>query len=237
MLKAQLTPTQKQNRVKKRILTTATLTPPGIAPSTSKTTKRKPLKPKLKLPPSSLASQFRHLKPNWRAYIEYAMLAAKDGDKDMEQYVATYQVLSKKELLTHTPEAVCELANIKPSELFGSVCRKLWECSSNEASMITAINHPIIIEKTAKYAAQKQGVKDREMFHKATGFLPTPKGNNIHINNSPQTLIAGGGIRPALPSVKDDMEELDGLSFLPALEAGDGVDSTQDGEEDIPDGD
>lgn len=142
----------------------------------------------------------------------------------MEKYVATYSTLSKKEIASHTPEQVCDLAGIKPADLFGSVCRKLWEVSSNEASMITAIHHPIIIEKTAKFAAQKGNVRDREMFHKATGFLPSPKG--ITINNSPQTLIAGGGgVRPALPSVKDDLEELDGLSFLPPLLEG-GVEST-----------
>lgn len=201
----------------------------------------KPVKPKKKvasrkvlpkLPPSPMAVDFRHLKPTWRAYIDYVALAARDGDKDMGKYLASYAQLSPKEQAIHTPETLCDLSGVKPADLFGSVCGQVWASSQREASMLIAINHPRIIEKTAKFALSPKGVKDREMFHKGTGFLPTPKGAHISINNSPQMLQAsGGGSSPlALPSMEDDMMEIEDAEFedTPLLPSGPPVPSDED---------
>lgn len=212
-------------------------------PSPAPVKKKKPVKRKSglpKLPPSPMAVDFRHLKPSWRSYIDYVSLAARDGDKDMGKYLASYAQLSKKEQLTHTPETLCDLSGVKPADLFGSVCGQVWASSQREASMLIAINHPRVIEKTAKFALQAKGVKDREMFHKGTGFLPTPKGAQISINNSPQMLQASGGNNPlALPSMEEEMMEIEEADIaagnLPMIEGevedfedsdSDGVDAT-----------
>lgn len=216
-------------------LPTASLTPPPVKKKKPASRKRLPT-----LPPSPMAVDFRHLKPTWRAYIDYVSMAARDGDKDMARYLASFAQLSSKEQLTHTPETLCDLSGVKPADLFGSVCGQVWASSQREASMLIAINHPRIIEKTAKFAQTAKGVKDREMFHKGTGFLPTPKGAQISINNSPQMLQATGGGSPlALPSMEDDMMEIEDAEFEDKLlpsgppppldedgEDGDGVDST-----------
>lgn len=134
----------------------------------------------------------------------------------MAKYLASYAQLSQKEQGTHTPETLCDLSGVKPADLFGSVCGQVWASSQREASMLIAINHPRIIEKTAKFALSPKGVKDREMFHKGTGFLPTPKGAHISINNSSQMLNAGGSGNSspmALPSMEDDMMEIEDAEF------------------------
>lgn len=206
------------NRATARLLKTTLPVPTPVAPKPAKKkSKKKSNLPKL--PPSPMAVDFRHLKPTWRSYLDYVALAARDGDKDMAKYLVSYNQLSQREQLVHTPETLCDLSGVKPSDLFGSVCGQVWASSQREASMLIAINHPRIIEKTAKFAQQAKGVKDREMFHKGTGFLPTPKGAQISINNSPQMLQASGVGNPAaLPSMEEDMMEIEEADLLPMLE-------------------
>lgn len=205
--KSSLLPSTIARRVTARLLKTPL--PPGVAATAPAKKKKKRQSGLPKLPPSPMAVDFRHLKPTWRAYLDYVAMAARDGDKDMGKYLASYAKLSPKEQGVHTPEQLCDLSGVKPSDLFGTVAGQVWASSQREATMLIAINHPRIIEKTAKYALTPRGVKDREMFHKGTGFLPTPKGAQISINNSPQMLQAGGATPMSLPSMEDDMMEIE----------------------------
>ncbi len=179
---------------------------------------------KLHLQPSPLSVAFRHIRPSWRHYIDYAKTAAKEGDPDMQKVVATLGGLSLREQATIMPEQLCELAGIQTEVLFGSVCTQLWRSSRMEANVITAINYPKVIERTAKSALTKTGVKDREMFHRATGFIKTPNGPSVVVNNNPQTAImngdSGGQMRRViLPSMEEEALELEDSISLPALPA------------------
>lgn len=179
------------------------------------TTKRKlpakrPAKPKVS--PSFLSVCFRHLKPNWKSYILYADLAAKEGDKEMQRVMQAYNGLSRREQNQIIPEALCDLAGVKPRDLFAAVQTQLFDIGAQEAAVIVAVNQPRIVEKSAQLARTKAGFREREMLLKTTGFLPTPKSQapSVIINNNPQALSIGGQRAPAaLPSMEDEMIQLE----------------------------
>ena len=177
---------------------------------------------------------FRHIKPHWQNYIEYVDLAARNGDKEMDRYVKVWQGLTAKDRKAATPEQLCEMAQVKPSELVGAVCQAIWDAKSAEGSMVSAIAHPEVLKRTAASAQKACGGRDRELFFRVTGSLPDKKGTSVIIQNNPQTLsVGGGGPRAAIQQGRTLHELLDmdeeviemGQQFAPAkfLTAGTGV--------------
>lgn len=144
-----------------------------------------------------LAIIFRKLHGGFRSYIEYVDLCARNGDKDMARYVAAYQALTPRDRNAHVPEQLCELVNIKPSDLVGKVCAVIWESKAAETSLISAIALPEVLDKTAQQAKTAKGYKDRELLLRATGSLPDKKGMTINYDQRQQTAIMSGQPIPA----------------------------------------
>jgi hypothetical protein len=164
---------------------------------------------------------FRHIKPTWKHYLDYVESAAREGDKEMTKFLSAYYGLTRREQSVIMPEQVCELAGVKSEVLFGAVCTQLWSAAKMEANLITAVNFPRVIERTAKSALSKGGVKDREMFHRATGFIKTPNGPSVVVNNNPQTAIVNGKpeMRLSLPSMEEEALQMEEAITIPLLSA------------------
>lgn len=177
----------------------------------------------LKLNQSQLAVAFRHIRPTWKHYLDYVEFAAKEGDKELAKFIQAYYGLTRREQVSILPEQICELSGVKTEVLFAGVCGQLWKQSRMECNIITAVHMPKVVEKTMKRAATNQGIKDREMVHKHSGFLPTPKpapGPNIFVGNQP-TAIEQGGKVISLPSMEDEvlgLEDATVINLLPAPE-------------------
>ena len=174
---------------------------------------------KLKLPPTSLALCFRHIKPSWKNWIDYAMLSAvEDKDREMVKIRDVWNALPPRERATATPENICDLAGVQPKVLFAAVCGKLFERSSQESALITAANLPRVVERTMQQAATKAGIKDREMVHKHTGFIPTPKGQPPVVINQRTAIMSSGDTKiTSLPSMEHDMLSADEAIEVRAL--------------------
>lgn len=167
---------------------------------------------------------FRYIKPSWRNYIEYADMAARNGDEDMAKYVKCWLALTPKDRKLHYPEQLCELSGVKPDELVGAVCGAIWRAKSAEGSLVSAMAHPSVLARTAKAAEKTAGYKDRELFFRVTGNLPDKKGTSVVINNSPQTLVTGGAVGPGqlpgrqnhgLPSMDEEAIDMSRLLEAP----------------------
>lgn len=153
-----------------------------------------------------LVLAFRHLKPNWRQYLAFVDLAARNGDKDCDRLLKIYEKLGPKQKREHTPEQLCDLAQVAPADLIAAVCKAIWESKSAESTMISAIAHPQLIERTVKLADKAANHKDRELFFRLSGSLPDRKGNsvmpsvNINLGNAPM---------PNLPTFSGELESFD----------------------------
>lgn len=155
----------------------------------------KPVKPAL-ASRSLLAVAFRHIKPDWRRYIEYVDLAARKGDAAMARFRDCYQALDPLDRRRAWPEQICNLANVSPGELVGAVCRQIWESEASESSMISSIAHPELLLDTIRFAKKEENYHDRELFFRMMGSLPDRKGASINIFNA-----AAGNTEVKLPDL------------------------------------
>jgi len=132
--------------------------------------------PRLALANRSLLSvAFRHIKPDWRRYIQFVDLAARKGDLAMARFRDCYQSLDRFEKVNAWPEQICDLANVTPGELVGAVCRQIWESSAAESSMVSSIAHPELLLATIRFAMKEENFRDREMAFRMMGSLPEKK--------------------------------------------------------------
>lgn len=106
----------------------------------------------------------------------------------MAKFIDTYDSLSKKEQRAKYPEELCDLAGVKSEDLFGAVCTEMWRCRSSEYSMMLAMRQPDVLHSTVMHTKQPENYKDRELFFKLSGALPTDKNGtrpiNIGVNSS-----------------------------------------------------
>lgn len=190
---------------------------------TNKSSRKPSLSKSLKLNQSQLAVAFRHIRPSWKHYLDYVEMAVKEGDKELAKFFQAYCGLTRREQVSILPEQICELSGVKTEILFAGVCGQLWKQSKMECNIITAVHMPKVVEKTMKRAATNQGIKDREMVHKHSGFLPTPKqvsGPSIFVGNNPAAVEQGGKVI-TLPSMEDEvlgLEDATIINLLPSPE-------------------
>jgi hypothetical protein len=113
----------------------------------------------------------------------YYYLRASDSE-DAKKVLLSYYSIPKflrKELPI---EAFCLHAGVpalRILEIVTSVCVRIGATAS---TVIAALAHPRVVESTIQSAMLPgaEGHADRQDLHKATGFLPTPKGNKTQIN-------------------------------------------------------
>jgi hypothetical protein len=81
-------------------------------------------------------------------------------------------------------EAICLAARVDPTQILGCLILAARDASRAESALKTAMEHPAVIDSTVRSAKLigPDGVKDREMMHKAVGWLPTPKGSVYNFN-------------------------------------------------------
>lgn len=167
-----------------------------LPPAPIHVAKRK--QPKLGLASRSpLSVAFRHIKPDWRRYIQYVDLAARKGDAAMARFRDCYETLDRFEKFQVWPEQICVMANISPGELVGAVCRHVWESKAAESSLVSSIAHPQLLLDTIKFARKEENYRDRELYFRMMGSLPDRKGASINIFNA-----AAGQVSEALPEIR-----------------------------------
>ena len=79
-------------------------------------------------------------------------------------------------------EAYCVAAAVHPLILLNVITKACQQVTSQTSAMIAAISHPRVVEKTVAMALTDDGEADRMVLHKATGFIPTPRGPQTNIN-------------------------------------------------------
>lgn len=79
-------------------------------------------------------------------------------------------------------EALCLAAGVDTTTIAGALVMAARDVSRMESALIAMREHPNVVSSTAFYAGLADNSKDREMMHKAVGFLPTPKGSSVNVN-------------------------------------------------------
>lgn len=99
-------------------------------------------------------------------------------------------LLAKRRSLPHVYarllpiEAFCLAAGVSPLRVLELLVATIVRQGAQSATIIAAVSHPRVVQKTVEMALTDDGIEDRTTLHKATGFLPTPKGAQTTVNVS-----------------------------------------------------
>lgn len=93
----------------------------------------------------------------------------------------------------HFPiEFFCVVAEVSTLSLLGKLAESVVRMGATLDTVIGAAMHPQVVEKTVEMALRDEGIEDRTILHKATGFLPSPKGaqTTIHLTQNATAQVA-----------------------------------------------
>lgn len=131
----------------------------------------------------TLASASRRVKGGKTTMIGYAA-ALVDEDERFKVLVEHFIRLSRREQEATSLDCLCASANIAPGEFLGKVTQVAFEQNMDVSNMIAAVHQPDVVAYTIRQALRPKGHQDRRMLFQHSGFLPTPKGAEIHILNA-----------------------------------------------------
>jgi len=79
------------------------------------------------------------------------------------------------------------------------------------SEVISHIASPEVVSKTVEMALKDEGSKDREMLHKSTGFIPTPRGGpsvRVNVNQAQNQVASAAASVVAAPRPEDTISRL-----------------------------
>ena len=106
-------------------------------------------------------------------------------------------------------EAYAVAMKMPTKKLFGLIMQEIMEQSTKLSALLAKMHHPEIVETSIEQAKKPAGIQDREMLHKAIGFLPTPK-NSLTVVNGDQHINRNRvnvAVLPPLESVARDLNQ------------------------------
>lgn len=110
-----------------------------------------------------------------------------DDSPDALKFHAKYASISPSDREYLALEEIAILAGLSPRELIQTVTGAMYTQTQDRQKAIVLRSQSKIVQKTIKMALRDRGEKDRDMFHRATGFLPTGKGTVINLNQQNNT--------------------------------------------------
>lgn len=166
--------------------------PIALSPSPSAT--RAALLAKLGTSEESLRQSPR-ITPELRRIARALESASSNAPRDPYYYLAASDAPEARAILTQREklspphrklipiEAFCLAASISPLRILEIITATAVRLGAQASTIIAAVSHPRVVEKTVEMALTDGGESDRTTLHKATGFLPTPKGSQtvVHI--------------------------------------------------------
>lgn len=140
-------------------------------------------------------------------------------DETAQAFIRAFNKLSETERRYLTIEETCLVAEVEPFDLLATAVKALCEQEKMTGEVITATAHSRVIKKTIQMALQDKGVRDREMFHRATGFIPTPAGSTTIFNRFQLMKVSVPGATGGSPEDGDAPKEIEVTAELPQFES------------------
>jgi hypothetical protein len=117
---------------------------------------------------------------SWPHYL------ASSDHADAKKVLQAYFGLQASLRRTLPIEAFCVAASVSPLTILGILTGEIVRMGAQASSIIAAVNSPRVVQKSVEMALTDDGIEDRTLLAKATGFLPSPKGSqtNIHVQTN-----------------------------------------------------
>lgn len=124
-------------------------------------------------------------------------------------------------------EAFCLAASVSPLRILEILTATCVRMGAQASTLIAAINHPRVVEKTVEMALTDAGTEDRATLHKHAGFLPIARGPQTTVNvnasasaNAAAQVVAAPPPEQTIRRLTDRFNAIRGITITqPALEA------------------
>jgi hypothetical protein len=113
-----------------------------------------------------------------KAWAHY--LHASD-DPDAKKIITVYYSIPQWARTLLPIEAFCLAAGVSTSRVLEIITAACVRLGAQASTIIAAVSHPSVVQKTVEMALTDDGIEDRNTLHKAAGFLPTPKSAQTNI--------------------------------------------------------
>jgi len=154
---------------------------------------------------------------------------AKESDPRVRELLDTWDALDPSEQQdSGTAEAVRQRLGLAPIELLRIVADVACRIAMYKAQIITSLSHPLVVEKTVELALNAEDDSNKlaaqTILHKATGFLPMPKGSqttialtqNAQANATSRSIVAVPPPEHTIRCLTERFNEMRGLPRSPA---------------------
>lgn len=139
-------------------------------------------------PPYGPGSDIRTSWPFYLALTDHA---------DARKVLSAYNSLSSS-LQRVTPiEAYCVAASVSPLLVLDMLVAAVSRSGALAAAVVAAANQPRVVQKSVEMALTSEGILDRQLLARATGFLPSPRGSQINIHTSASANAQSAAVTPA----------------------------------------
>lgn len=156
---------------------------------------------------------------SWPHYL------AQMSDPQCRRVLAAYRSVPRSATAFLPIEAYCVAAKVETQHVLEQLIVLLMRLGTQASTLIAAVNQPRIVQKTVDMALTDEGIADRTLFHKATGFIPTPRSAQTNITvtqNSSANAVAQSVPAPPLEAtvrrLSDRFNESRALVEPPPLE-------------------
>lgn len=165
----------------------------------------------------SLSIATRYIDGGRQRFIEFVQMAMLNRLPACEKFWLVYADLLPGERMVVSYDDVCAAAGVRPSELMAEVVSTGMEFGTDVGNLAAAALHPAIVHQTGKSAKRIAGqyadiaMKDRHAMLQARGFLPVPKGAQVHVHASASAnaqAAAAASADPSVPSFAENMAAL-----------------------------
>jgi hypothetical protein len=112
---------------------------------------------------------------SWPWYLDSS--ADPEARKVLDVYYAMPRTLAR----ILPVEAFCLSVAVSPLRILEILTATAVRLGAQASMLVAAVSHPRVTQKTVEMALTDEGTEDRATLHKATGFLPTPRGAQTNI--------------------------------------------------------
>ena len=92
-------------------------------------------------------------------------------DPDARKVLEVYRSVPESYRRLLRPEDFCHAAGVSPWRVLECITVAAVRQAAQGAAILAAVLHPRVVEKTIERALRDEGIHDRVVIHKATGFL------------------------------------------------------------------
>lgn len=117
-----------------------------------------------------------HFSPKDPLYYLHA-----SSDPAAQEILAKYYGTDRRYRNLLPLEAYCLMAAVPTTRCFEIIVATCVRVGAQASVLLAAVTQPYIVKKTIDMALTDEGSADRALMHKHSGFLPSPRGPQIHV--------------------------------------------------------